>query len=177
MIHTNIWVFFLIEYTYTYMSSFYLIWRKWLILMSFNDFIKNYKLKNKATLNTKNSASVIIFVFEWCKYLFKRWSICIWRWNCKFTSSERSTLCVLNKQKLFYSYSCAPSQKLSNISIKRSGYCLLFKYKIQELTCKRESYCTSYCFHTNYLTKLIGIDFKSAVLKLYYQRNSWIKMT
>ena len=27
------------------------------------------------------------------------------------------------------------------------------------------------------MTKLLGIEFKSAVLNLYYQRNSWIQMT
>ena len=34
---------------------------------------------------------------------------------------------------------------------------------------KKDSYCASYCFYLIYLTKVIGIDFKSAVLNLYYQ--------
>ena len=35
---------------------------------------------------------------------------------------------------------------------------------------KNDSYCASYCLYIIYLTKIVGIDFKSAVLNLYYQR-------
>ena len=41
-----------------------------------------------------------------------------------------------------------------------------FKYK------KNDSFCASYCIYIIYLIKLLGIDFKSAVLNLYYQRFS-----
>ena len=34
---------------------------------------------------------------------------------------------------------------------------------------KNDSFCGSYCLYLFYLTKVIGIDFKSAVLNLYYQ--------
>ena len=34
---------------------------------------------------------------------------------------------------------------------------------------KNYSYCASYCLYIIYLTKVISIDFKSAVLNLYYQ--------
>ena len=34
---------------------------------------------------------------------------------------------------------------------------------------KNDSFCASFCLYTIYLTKMIGIDFKSAVLNLYYQ--------
>ena len=37
---------------------------------------------------------------------------------------------------------------------------------------KNDSYCASYCLYIIYLTKVLGIDFKSAVLNLYYQRFS-----
>ena len=37
------------------------------------------------------------------------------------------------------------------------------KYKIND------SYCASYCLYINYLTKVLGIDFETSVLKLYYQ--------
>ena len=40
---------------------------------------------------------------------------------------------------------------------------------MQGLTSKKDSCCASYCLFSIYLTKVIGIDFKSAVLKLYYQ--------
>ena len=34
---------------------------------------------------------------------------------------------------------------------------------------KNDSYCASYCLYIIFLTKVLGIDFKSAVLNLYYQ--------
>ena len=50
--------------------------------------------------------------------------------------------------------------------MKRNGYCLYSEYKIQVLASKRDSYCAGYCFCILYLTIVLGIDFKSAVLKL-----------
>ena len=46
------------------------------------------------------------------------------------------------------------------------AYILNIKYK------KNDSFCASYCLCIFNLTKVIGIDFKCAVLKLYYQRFS-----
>ena len=37
---------------------------------------------------------------------------------------------------------------------------------------KNDSYCANYCLYIIYLTKVLGIDFESAVLNLYYQRLS-----
>ena len=37
---------------------------------------------------------------------------------------------------------------------------------------KNDSYCAGYCLYIIYLTKIVDIDFKSAVLSLYYQRLS-----
>ena len=59
-----------------------------------------------------------------------------------------------------------PPRKLSLFIIKRNGYCLYSEYQIQ----KEVSFCGSYCLYIIYLTKVLGIDFKSAVLNLYYQR-------
>ena len=56
--------------------------------------------------------------------------------------------------------------------MKRNGHCLYSEYKIQGLTNRRDSYCASYCLYIIYLIKLLGIDFKIAVLSLYYQRFS-----
>ena len=56
-------------------------------------------------------------------------------------------------------------KKLSKFIIKRNGYCLYSENQIQ----KNDSYCSSYCLYIIYLTKVLDIDFKSAVLNLYYQ--------
>ena len=57
------------------------------------------------------------------------------------------------------------SKKLAKFIIKRNGYCLYSEYQIQ----KNDRFCASYCFYIIYLTKNVGIDFKSAFLNLYYQ--------
>ena len=72
-------------------------------------------------------------------------------------------------ENFFDSYGCAPPQKLSKFIIKRNGHCLFSEYRIQGLTSKRDSYCASSCLYIIYLTKVKGIDFKSAVLVLYFQ--------
>ena len=71
-------------------------------------------------------------------------------------------------ESYFDSYGCVCPKKLSNFIKKRNGYCLFSEYQIQ----KNDSFCASYCLYIIYLTKVLGIDFKSAVLNLYYQRFS-----
>ena len=74
----------------------------------------------------------------------------------------------MNKN-FFDSYGCAPPQKLSRFNIKRKGHCLNSEYKKQGLTNKKDSYCAIYCLCIIYLTKVIGIDLKSAVLNQMIQ--------
>ena len=74
-------------------------------------------------------------------------------------------ICYLN-ENYFDIKGCACPKKMSKFIIKRNGYCLYSEYQIQ----KNDSFCASYCLCKVYLTKVIGIDFKSAVLNLYYQR-------
>ena len=61
-------------------------------------------------------------------------------------------------------------KKLSKFIIKPNGYYLYYEYRIQGLTNKRYSYFASYSLYINYLTKVIGIDFRYAVFSLYFQR-------
>ena len=68
----------------------------------------------------------------------------------------------------FDSYGCVSPKKLSKIIIKRNGYCLYSEYQIQ----KNDNLCASFCLYVIYLTKVLGNDFESAVLNLYYQRFS-----
>ena len=57
-------------------------------------------------------------------------------------------------------------KKLSKVNIKRNGHCLYSEYQIQ----KNDSFRASYCLYIFYLVKVLGIDFKTAVLNLFYQR-------
>ena len=41
------------------------------------------------------------------------------------------------------------------------------KYKLRKV--KKDRYSAIFCFDINYLTKVKGLDFKSAVSNLYYQ--------
>ena len=75
-------------------------------------------------------------------------------------------------ENYFDSYGIVCPKKLSKFIIKRNGPCLYCQYKIQDPTNKKDKECASYCLYKIYLTKVIGIDLKSAVLNLYYQRIS-----
>ena len=134
--------------------------------MTFNDFIKKYKLKNKATSNIKIQQVLSSLGLN---------DVGIYLRDGVFKSDirivnlhpSRGTLwvCYIN-ENYFVSYGCTPPKKLSKFIIKRNGYCLYSEYQIQ----KNDSFCASYCLYIIYQTKVLEIDFKSAVLNLYYQR-------
>ena len=134
----------------------------------FNDFIKKYKLKNKATSNIQIQKVLDSMRLN---------NVGIYVRDGSFSSNigivnlhqSRGThwVCYIN-ENYFDSFVCAPPKKLSKFIIKQNGYCLYSEYQIQ----KNDSYCASYCLYIIYLTKVLGIDFKSAVLNLYYQRFS-----
>ena len=83
--------------------------------------------------------------------------------------SERRLWVAYINDVYFDTYGCAPPNKLTEFNIKRNGDCLYSEYKIQGLTNKKYSYCASYCLYIIYLTRVLGIDFKSSYLKLYHQ--------
>ena len=72
-------------------------------------------------------------------------------------------------ENYFDSYGCLPPKKLSKFIIKRNIHCLYSEYKLQGLTRKRDTYCSSSCLYITLLGEVIGIDFNSAVLNSYYQ--------
>ena len=134
--------------------------------MTFNEFIKKYKLKNKATSNIK----ILQVLSSLCLN-----DIEIYLRDGPFKSdigivnlhpSKGSHwVCYIN-ESYFDSYGVVCPRKLSKFIIKRNGFCLYSEYQIQ----KEDSFCASYCLYIIYSTKVLGIDFKSAVLNLYYQR-------
>ena len=136
--------------------------------MTFNDFIKKYKLKNKATSNIKIQQVLSSLGLN---------DVGIYLRDGVFKSdigvvnlhpSKGTHWVSYLNENYFDSYGCAPPKKLSKNIIKRNGYCLYSEYQIQ----KNDSFCSSYCLYIIYLTKILGFDFKSAVLNLYYQRFS-----
>ena len=134
-------------------------------MMSFNDFVKKFDLKNKATSNIKIQQVLSSLSLN---------DVGIYSRDGPFSSDfgivnlhpSKGThwVCYIN-ENYFDSYGCVPPKKLSKFIIKRNGYCLYSEYQIQ----KNDSFCASYCLYIIYLTKIVGVDFKSAVLNLYYQ--------
>ena len=138
-------------------------------MIAFNDFIKKHNLKNKPTSNIKIQQILSSLSLN---------DIGIYLRDGPFESDigivnlhpSKGTHCVLYIHGSYFdSYGITPPKKLSKFIIKRNGYCLYSEYKIQDLTSKQDSYCASYCLYIIYLTKVLGIDFKIAVLNLYYQ--------
>ena len=136
--------------------------------MTFNDFIKKHNLKNKATSNLKiqqvlSSLSLNDNEIYLRDGPFKS-DIGIVNLH---PSKGTHWVCYIN-ENYFDSYGVVCPKKLSKFIIKRNGFCLYSEYQIQ----KNDSYCASYCLYIIYLTKILGFDFKSSVLNLYYQRFS-----
>ena len=137
-------------------------------MMSFNDFVHKYILKNKPTSNIKIQQVLNSIGLN---------NVNIYLTDGPFLSDigilnlhpSKGThwVCYIN-ENYFDSYGVVCPKKLSKFIIKRNGYCLYSEYRIQ----KNDSFCASYCLYIIYLIKVLGIDFKSAVLNLFYQRFS-----
>ena len=140
--------------------------------MTFNDFVRKHDLKNKATSNIKIQQVLSSLGLSDVGIRLRDGPFESDIGIVNLHSSKGTHWVVHINENYFDSYVCAPPQKLSKFIIKRKGYCLYSEYKVQGLTSKRNSYCASYCLYILYLTKVFGIDFKPAVLKLYYQRFS-----
>ena len=139
------------------------------MILTFNDFPKKYNLKNRATSNKK--------IYEVLKNIGidMKFGVYLRNVSClgdigivKLHPSICTHWVCYIKENYFHSYFCAPPKKLSKFIIKRNGYCLYSEHQIQ----KNDSFCASFCLYKFYLTKVLGIDFESAVLNLYCQRIS-----
>ena len=136
--------------------------------MLFNDFVKKYKLKNKATSNIKNQQVLSSLSLNDVRIYLRDGPFESDIGIVNLHPSEGTHWVGYINENYFDSYGDVCPKKLSKFFIKRNGYCLYSEYQIQ----KNDSFCASYCLYIIYLTKIVGIDFKSAVLNLYYQRFS-----
>ena len=133
-------------------------------MMTFNDFVHKHNLKNKAT--------IILKLYEVLKKIGLDTKVGIFLKDGPFSSdigivnlhpSKGTHFVTYKNENYFDSYGCVPPQKISKFFINRNGHCLFSEYKIQRLTSKRDSYCASFCLQIHYVTKVLGIDFKSHV--------------
>ena len=133
-------------------------------MLSFNEFIQKYKLKYKATSNLKIQSickDVDMFLNDGSVKSDIRMV------NLHLTKGTKWV--VYNNQNYFDSYGCSAPKKLFNFIVKQNGHCFFSEYKIKSLRHIRDAYRAAFCLHRIYSTKVRGMVFKSAVLKLYYQ--------
>ena len=138
--------------------------------MSFNDFIHKCKLKNEATPNNKIQSILSSLASNDVRIYLRDGPF---KTDLKIINLHpfQGTHWVLYIHKCYFdSFGWSPPQKLFKPIIKRNGHWLFSEYKIHGLTSTKDSHCAGYCLYIDYLTKLIGIDFKSVVSNLYYQR-------
>ena len=129
--------------------------------MSFNDFIKKYNLKNKATSNKKiQQVLSSLSLNEAGIYLIDGpFSSDIGIVNLH-PSKGGHWVCYIN-ENYFDSYGVFCPKKLSKFIIKRNGHCLYSEYKIQGFTRKRDSYCASYYIYIYiYIYNLFDKNFR-----------------
>ena len=133
--------------------------------MSFKDFVRKHNLKNKATSNIKIRQVLCSIGLN---------NVGIYLRDGPFESDKGIVNLHTSKgthevgyidEYYFDSYGCVCAEKLSHFNIKPNGYCLYSEHQIQ----KNDSFCASYCLFIIYQTKIVGMNFKSAVLNLYYQ--------
>ena len=130
--------------------------------------LKKNNLKNKATSNRKIQKVLTSIGLDNVKIYLKDGPFSSHIGIVNLHPSKGTHWVCYIDENYFDSYGSVCPKKLSKFIKKRNGYCLYSEYQIQ----KNDSFCASYCLYIIYLTEVLGFDFKSAVLKLYYQRIS-----
>ena len=136
------------------------------MILTFNEFIKKYNLKNKATSNIKIQQVLSSLSLNVIRIYLRDGPLESDIGIVNLHQSRGTHWVSYINENYFDSYGCVPPKKLSKVIIKQNGYCLYSEYQIK----KNDSFCASYCLYIIYLTKVLGIAFKSAVLNLYDQR-------
>ena len=134
--------------------------------MTFNDFVRKHDLKNKATSNIKIQQVLSSLSLNDVGIYLRDGPFSSEMGIVNLQPSKGTHWVLYIDESYFDSYGTTPPEKLSKFFIKRNGYCLKSEYQIQ----RNDSFCASYCLYIIYSTKVLGIDFKTAVLNLYYQR-------
>ena len=137
--------------------------------MSFNDSIQRRKLKNKTTSNTKYQNILSSLSLSDVKICLRDGPLSSDVGIVNLHFSKATHWIAYINEIYFGSYGFSTPQKLSRSITKLFGHCFCCEYKVQGLTNKRNSFCSAYPFYANYLTIVLGIDFKSAVLNLCSQ--------
>ena len=92
--------------------------------MGFNEFIKEYKLKNKATSNIKIRKVLTSIGLDNVNIYLRDGSFSSDIGIVNLHPSVGTHWVVYIDENYFDSYGCVPPKKLSKFIIKRKGYCL-----------------------------------------------------
>ena len=136
-------------------------------MFSFSEFLLKYNLENKATSNFK--------IQEVLKKLNLSNDVGIYMRDDDFNtdigivnlhpSKGTHWVCYINKY-YFDSYGCAPPENIKNYIKSKYKSCIYSEYQIQ----KYDSLCASYCLYIIYCVEILLLDFKKAVLMLFYSK-------
>ena len=114
-------------------------------MMSLNDSILIYDLKNKATCFIKNYQPL-------SSLSLKDIGICLRDGTFKtdiglvnLHPTRKTYWVTYINENFFDSYYCVCPKKLSRVILKQNGYCLYSENKIQSLSSKIDSYCAALC--------------------------------
>ena len=133
-------------------------------MITFDDFVKKYNLKNEATSNMRIHQVLSSLSLDDVGVFLRSGPFIS---NIGIVNLHRSKgthwVCYINENCFD-----VPPKNVSKFFIKRKGYRLFSENQIQ----KTDSFCARYCLFRLYLTKVLAIDFKSVVLNLNYQRIS-----
>ena len=111
--------------------------------MTFNDFIKKYKLKNKATSNIKIQQVLNSIGLNNVSIYLRDGSFSSDIGIVNLHPTRDSHWVSYIHEYYFDSYGITPPRKPSKFIVKRYGYCLYSEYQIQ----KNDSFCGSYCLY------------------------------
>ena len=100
--------------------------------MTFNDFIKKYKLKDKATSNIKIQKVLTSIGLDNVNNYLRDGPFSGGMGIVNLHPTKVTHWVCYIDENYFDSYGCVPPKKLSKFIIKRNGYCLYSEYQIQK---------------------------------------------
>ena len=103
-------------------------------MMTFNDFIKKHKLRNKATSNIKIQHVLSFLSLEDVGIYSRDGSFLGDKGVVNIHLSKGTYWVCYKNENAFNSHGCVCPRKLSNFIIKRNGYCLYSEYQIQKIS-------------------------------------------
>ena len=102
-------------------------------MIPFNDFVKNYNLKNKATSNRKFQKVLTSIGLDNVNIYLRDGPFLSDIGLINLHPSKGSHwVCYIN-ENYFDSYVCSPPKKLSKFLKKQNGFCLFSEYQIQKM--------------------------------------------